>query len=123
MFRTYSAPREMLVDLASPGPYSIGSGSLVTAQVVYECSYNISTRIATESQAIHSGTAFHYTLTSPSDFSPQTVLTTTFNTGGRAVAQARSMTSETLTFDYPGVQRTSDILAEDQSWMGAIETE
>src|SRR5690606_31579161 len=92
LFRAYSAPRDMLVDLSSAGPYSIGTGSVVTAQAVFGFSYNSSSRVLTQAQTIHSGTPFDYILSSPNDLVAQSILSTEFNTNGRVVAQTRSMT-------------------------------
>lgn len=112
LYRTYSATRSVLVDLSSPGPYAIGSGSEVTGQVVHDFAYNPTSRTLTLSQKVHTGTAFHGTLSVPSDLASAAILSASYNTGGRLVELMRSMTLEGLTFSYPTSGfRTTDLLS------------
>lgn len=117
LYRTYSAQRVVLEDPTSGQPHSIGSGSTVTGQVVYELTYDLTNRILKEFQSIHTGTTFAQTLTSPSGLSTLQTLEIHYvesGTGdaGRVLSQEDSLTGDLMTCSYPSSGfRTTDLLS------------
>lgn len=110
LIRTYSAPRRILNDATGSGPYTMSGTPYVTGQIVYELDY--SSAAVTESQSVHTGSAFHETLTKPSGLITMPVVTTTYNAAGqqRVSSQVNSITSASWTLTYGTGSRTSDLL-------------
>ncbi|MBL8723216.1 MAG: hypothetical protein JNK49_04180, partial [Planctomycetes bacterium] len=113
LVRTYSPARKVLKDQATAGsPHSIASMSAATVngQIVHLFSYDATNRIYREKQAVHTGTAFAQTISSPTEIQEQEILVVTYDSNGRAASRTRSVTGSGTTYSYTtsGV-RTTDL--------------
>ncbi|MBZ0153489.1 MAG: hypothetical protein K8J09_18340, partial [Planctomycetes bacterium] len=121
LYRTYSAPRDMLVAASSGQPYGGDAQSVANGQIVHEFQFNDGTRTVTEVQKIHDGSLFAASLSTPAGLSDLPFLRTASGSNGRVVERTKVQEGETLTFSYPSSGfRTTDLLAGTQ--MSAIES-